>query len=250
MVQGAEARRTAGEAVANAEFVVLSLADDAAVREVVAQLAGGGRPALTAGQLVVDTSTIAPSTAIEMAGVLSALDVDYVDAPVSGGPSAAGSGSLTIMVGGADQVVRRAEPVLRSLGAHVVPAGCTGAGEALKLCCQGAVAVQMNMISQLVDVARLHGIPLAALQAALATSTAGNHMARTRFPVPGIVEGSPASDGWRPDFSGRLMAKDVLLTADFVTEQIRLDGLDSALAALIASVERGDGELDWSKAFA
>jgi 3-hydroxyisobutyrate dehydrogenase len=115
---------------------------------------------------------------------------------------------------------------------------------------QGAVAVQMNMIAQLAKVATDHGVPLRALQAAFSTSTARNHMAQTRFPSPGVVSDSPASNGWRPDFSGRLMAKDVALVQGILGEQRCLDGLNSAAAALAVQIEDGHGDLDWSWAFA
>jgi len=233
-------------AVVGRDVVLLSLADDAAVLEVVGRLVDAR--ALGPGQIVVDTSTISPETARESAAAVGRVGATYLDAPISGGPSGAAGGKLTILVGGPDEAVRRVDPVLRTVGSNVLHVGEVGSGQVLKLCLQAAVAVQMNMIAQLTEVATEHGLSLNVLHSALSTSTARNHMAQTRFPVPGIVADSPASNGWRPDFSGLLMAKDVAL-AQHMLGGHRVDGLDPAAIALAAQIEDGHGDQDWSRAF-
>lgn len=234
-------------AVAGRDVVLLSLADDVAVREVVARLIDAR--ALGAGQVIVDTSTISPETAKEMAAVVGHVGATYLDAPISGGPSGAVSGNLTILVGGPDEAVRQVDAVLRVLGSNVLHVGDVGSGQVLKLCLQAAVAVQMNMIGQLMNVAADHGVSLSVLQSALSTSTARNYMVQTRFPVPGIIADSPASNGWRPDFSGLLMAKDVALVQRMLDGRYSVDGLDHAAAALASQIEAGYGAQDWSRAF-
>ena len=234
-------------AVAGRDVVLLSLADDAAVRDVVGRLVDAR--ALGPGQIVVDTSTISPETAKESAAAVGHVGATYLDAPISGGPSGAASGKLTILVGGPDEAVRRVDPVLRAVGSNVLHVGEVGSGQVLKLCLQAAVAVQMNTIAQLTEVAAEHGLSMRVLQSALSTSTARNHIAQTRFPVPGVVADSPASNGWRPDFSGLLMAKDVALVQRMLDGRHRVDGLDPAAVALAAQIEDGHGDQDWSRAF-
>lgn len=235
-------------AVRGRDVALLSLSDDTAVSAVVAELLEAG--AVHAGQTVVDTSTIAPRTARVCAADLASVGAAYLDAPVSGGPSGARRGELTVVVGGDEGAFARVAPLLASVGSNVVHVGAIGSGQVLKLCLQGAVAVQMNMIAQLLAVATDHGVAPDVLQSALSTSTARNHMAQTRFPVPGVVPDSPASHDWRPDFSGRLMAKDVALVQHLLDGRHRLDGLESAAAALTAQLGDGLGDRDWSRAFA
>jgi 3-hydroxyisobutyrate dehydrogenase len=161
-VRGIRAVGDAASAVRGAEVVLLSLADDVAVLEVLGGVVE--QRALGESTLIVDTSTIAPSTATAAHALVGTSGAAYIDAPVSGGPAGAAAGRLTIMVGGSVHAVQRASGVLEALGDCVLHAGPAGSGQALKLCCQSAVAIQMNMIAQLAKVAEHHAIPLELLQ--------------------------------------------------------------------------------------
>ncbi|HSK37100.1 MAG TPA: NAD(P)-dependent oxidoreductase, partial [Actinomycetota bacterium] len=94
-------------------------------------LAGG----LASGTLLIDMSTTGPGPARKVAGALEERGVGFVDAPVAGSVGPASEGTLAIMVGGADEAVERARPLLEILGDpertwHVGP---VGAGQAAKL---------------------------------------------------------------------------------------------------------------------
>ena len=110
----AGARRAASVAALASEVdvVVLSLPDAAAVESVTLGpegIATGGRP----GLVVLDTSTIEPGRARQVAAELARRDVAYLDAPVSGGTIAAAAGSLSVMAGGDAAALARARPVAR-----------------------------------------------------------------------------------------------------------------------------------------
>src|SRR5690606_25237175 len=85
-----------------------------------------------APQLLIDMSTIAPATAREISTRLARQGVRFIDAPVSGGVRGAESGSLTIMVGGAEADVEQAMPVLSALGSSITRVGDVGAGQVAK----------------------------------------------------------------------------------------------------------------------
>jgi 3-hydroxyisobutyrate dehydrogenase len=84
------------------------------------------------GTSIVDMGSSRPHETQKNAGVVARRRIEYVDAPVSGGVSAAIQGTLTIMVGGQEAVLARFGTLLGSLGTNVVHAGPSGAGHAVK----------------------------------------------------------------------------------------------------------------------
>lgn len=83
------------------------------------------------GQIIVDLSSVNPDTSMEMEKLASEEGVDYLDAPVLGGPK--GVGKWILPVGGAAAALERCRPVLESLATKVVRVGNSGSGSALKL---------------------------------------------------------------------------------------------------------------------
>ena len=84
--------------------------------------------------LCIDFSTIDQPTATRIAGRLAQAGIDYLDAPVSGGPVAAVAGTLSVMVGGDTAAFERARSVFEAIGKSIVHMGPSGAGVATKLC--------------------------------------------------------------------------------------------------------------------
>jgi 3-hydroxyisobutyrate dehydrogenase len=156
------------------DVLVLIVPDDAAVREVLAGHLAGGRP----GRTVLVHSTVLPETAQELAEAAAAVDVGLLDAPVSGGADRAASGDLTVMVGGAAEVVEHARPLLDTVGAQVLHAGPAGAGAATKLANQLAMFASLAGLHEALDLAGAHGVSAESLLAALATSTGDSWVAR------------------------------------------------------------------------
>jgi 3-hydroxyisobutyrate dehydrogenase len=119
------------EAAASAEIVVICVSDTPDVEAVLFGpdgVAGGAR----AGTLIIDCSTIAPSGSWDFAGRLKEHGLAMVDAPVSGGSEGAKNATLTIFVGGDEEDVERARPVLAALGRTITHVGPIGAGQAVK----------------------------------------------------------------------------------------------------------------------
>lgn len=135
---GAAPSATAAAAVAGAELVISSLADDAALRSV--YLGDDGVAAgLSAGTVVADTSTVDPETAFEVGRAIDAAGGFFLDCPVSGSVSTVDAGALTVMVGGDPAhlpVVRQGfDPIAKT----VLHVGARGAGAASKLAVNGLV---------------------------------------------------------------------------------------------------------------
>jgi len=152
----AEVARSPAEAGSKAEVAITMLTDGAALEEVVLGrngLAGG----LGSGGLLIDMSTTGPAPARKVAKALEEQGIDLVDAPVAGSVGPATEGTLALMVGGSDEAVSRARPLLETLGDpertwHVGP---VGAGQAAKL--------MLNLVLGGVTVAVAEGFTLGRL---------------------------------------------------------------------------------------
>jgi 3-hydroxyisobutyrate dehydrogenase len=119
------------QAAAAADIVVICVSDTPDVEAVLFGqdgVVGGAR----AGSLIVDCSTIAPSGSWGFAARLKEHGLTMVDAPVSGGSEGAKNATLTIFVGGDEDDVERARPVLEALGQTITHVGPIGAGQAVK----------------------------------------------------------------------------------------------------------------------
>ena len=130
----AEVADSPAEAGAKAEVAITMLTDGGALEEVVLGRAGLAE-GLGPGTLLIDMSTTGPGPARKVAGALEEREAGFVDAPVAGSVGPAADGTLAIMVGGSDEAVARARPLLEILGDpertwHVGP---VGAGQAAKL---------------------------------------------------------------------------------------------------------------------
>lgn len=153
---------------ADAEVVMLCLADTAAVREVVFG-AGGLVESARPGQLLVDFSSLEPAATREMAEeLLQRTGMHWLDAPVSGGTDGAEAGSLAIMAGGRADDVQRVRPILAHLGQRLTHMGEVGAGQVSKVCNQMLVACNALVIAEVVALAERSGVDASLLASALA----------------------------------------------------------------------------------
>jgi 3-hydroxyisobutyrate dehydrogenase len=142
-------------AMEGAEIVVTMLPEGRHVAQVHQDII---RPGAAPGTLLIDCSTIDVDTARDLAAKAEAQGLAMLDAPVSGGPTGAEAGTLSFMVGGADEAFSKASPVLDAMGAKITHFGAAGSGQAAKAC--------HNMICGITAMAVVEGFALAdALQA-------------------------------------------------------------------------------------
>lgn len=147
VAEGATAGTTPSQVAVATDVLITMLPDSPQVREVYLG-PDGAFEALRPGWLAIDMSSIAPSTARDLAVRATAGGAEMLDAPVSGGDKGAIAGTLSIMVGGTDAAFDRALPILSALGKTIVHVGPAGAGQVVKVCNQVVVAVVIEAVAE------------------------------------------------------------------------------------------------------
>lgn len=163
---GARAAASLAELAGSADSVLTCL-DTVEACEDVALAPDGLVTQARPGALLIELSTISPALAMRVERAASDRGLDYVDAPVSGGPEGARNGTLAIMVGGSDAAFARAEPILRTFGRTVVHMGRAGRGMQTKLVNQLLTFVHGAVAAEAIAVAEHAGLDLRKLAAVL-----------------------------------------------------------------------------------
>src|SRR3954466_1867435 len=182
------------------EVVITMVVDGAQVEAMVDQaLPGAGE-----NTLFIDMSTIAPGTARALDERLREAGHGFVDAPVTGSSPKAKTGTLTIMVGGAERDIERARPLFEIMGEKIVVCGEAGQGQAVKVISQAITAVNCATLAQGLVVARQVGVNVDAL---LETMDGGSSDSTMR-----ALKGKPMLEhDFTPLFKLAHMLKDVQL---------------------------------------
>jgi 2-hydroxy-3-oxopropionate reductase len=163
------------------------------------------------GRLVIDMSTIAPGAVRRMHCDLGRVGVAFIDAPVSGGPLGAKTGTLSIMAGGDCAAFEKARPYLAAMGSTITHVGESGAGQTVKLCNQLICGINTQAICEALALGRAAGLDLAQLRSVLMGGSAASWMLDKLGEQ--MIEGDP-SPGFRID----LMLKDLRLVAQQAQE--------------------------------
>ncbi len=177
--EGATEAGRPADVAADSDIIVICVSDTPDVEQV---LFGddGLASSLAEGALVVDCSTIAPAATREFAERLASSGVSLVDAPVSGGSEGAEKGTLTIMVGGSDQDVARAMPVLEAMGSSITHMGPSGAGQATKAVNQVILSGVYLGVAEGMVLAMKSGLDAEKVAGALAGGAAGSWVLNNR----------------------------------------------------------------------
>jgi len=131
-ISGARQASSAAAAARGVDIVCLSLPGSEVVRDVVLGKEGL-KAAMSRGSVIIDHSTTSPTVSQEIAASLEESGISFLDAPVSGGEKAAIDGTLSVMVGGKEEVFSRCLDVLKTVGTTVVRTGDSGMGGVAKL---------------------------------------------------------------------------------------------------------------------
>jgi len=195
--------------IAAVDAVVLSLPNASIVAEVVAG-PGGIVSHPKAGVLVIETSTSHPDTTRQLAAQLATVGMSLIDAPVSGGPKGAITGTMTMVIGGAEADVARAEPVLLAMSAKRVHVGAVGSGHVAKIANNLLCAAHLAIAGEVTRMAEQAGVPTARLLEGINAGSGRSFV--TEFNFPTWVSSGKFDSG----FTMKLMRKDVRLSQELI----------------------------------
>lgn len=184
--------------------------------------------ALRPGTLVIDMSSSRPESTQRTAEALRPLGLALVDAPVSGGPSKAATGELSIMAGGSEEEYARALPILESLGTSVAHTGVVGSAHALKALNNILSLIGMVGALEVLAVGKKFGLEPQLMLDVINKSTGRNQATEVKIGQQVLTR------NWGVGFSLALTVKDV----DTALELGAMEGISTPVADAAANVAR------------
>ena len=232
---GARVCGTAGEAVADADVVVLMLFDTAAVLEVLAE----ALPAAEHGPVWVQTSTIGLEGTAQAADLASRFGAPFVDAPVLGTKQPAEQGSLVFLAAGAEELRDRVAPAFDAMGSKTIwVSEEPGRGSALKLVCNAFVGTLTAAVGQSVGLATQLGLDPQLFLDALDGGASDS-------PYVHVKGAMMLADEYPPSFALDGVRKDLgLIREAEVASGTRTTLTEAVLASYDAAAEQGHGSED------
>jgi 3-hydroxyisobutyrate dehydrogenase len=247
---GGQAAPSAGDAARGAEVVITMLPAGEHVRQVWLHQGGLIDVVKDAGPLLIDCSTIDVESARVVTQAAEEAGLAMLDAPVSGGTVGAQNATLTFMVGGSDTAFARGKAILEGMGKNIFHAGGPGAGQAVKICNNMMLAINMIGVAEGFILGQKLGLDWDKLHAICATATSNSWALSSYCPAPGPVPAAPSNRDYAPGFMAALMLKDVNLSQ----AAAEATGSPTPLAAMArnfyqAVCDQGDGAKDFSVVF-
>lgn len=235
---------TAAAAATGADVVITMLPNGAILRAV----AGAVIPAMTAGAVLCDCSTVDVDSARAVAEQAAAAGLAALDAPVSGGVGGATAGTLTFMVGGPEAAFGTVKPLFDVMGQKAVHCGPAGAGQSAKICNNMILGVTMIATCEAFALADKLGLDRQKMFDVVSTSSGASWSINAYCPAPGVGPKSPADNGYKPGFAAELMLKDLRLSQQAATAadaDTPMGALAQQLYATFVEQEGGRG-MDFS----
>ena len=222
------------------EFIVTIVSDDDAVRQIALDRDGIVEGACEKVMLI-EMSTISPQLVRQIGAALRERGMSMIDAPVSGGPSGAKSGKLSIMAGGSAADFDRAGPILAVLGEHIFHVGSLAAGQTVKLANQLIGGAIMVLTGEAMALAKAGGVDLTKLIEAVETSSGNSTVFRSR------ARNFVLADQYPPAFATSLMRKDMSLAVNLGRElNVPLKVAESALHRYDEALQQGFAAEDFA----
>ena len=239
--EGLHILSTASEAAKGADVVITMLPNGAILRSVAETVL----PAMSAGAVFLDCSTVDVDSARAVAAMAAEAKVIPLDAPVSGGIGGASAGTLTFMVGGSEAGFEKAKPLFDIMGQKAVHCGPSGNGQAAKICNNMILGATMIVTCEAFALADKLGLDRQSMFDVVSTSSGYSWTMNAYCPAPGIGPTSPSDNGYKPGFAAELMLKDLRLSqqaAEMVDADTPMGQMAQNLYAQFVEVEDGQGK--------
>jgi len=247
---GGKAATSAADAAKGAAVVITMLPAGEHVRDVWLHQGGLIDAVKDTKPLLIDCSTIDVDSARAVTAAAEEAGLAMLDAPVSGGTIGAQNGTLTFMVGGSEAAFAAGKPILEAMGKNIFHAGGPGAGQAVKICNNMMLAINMVGVSEGLLLAQKLGLDWNKLVEICSTATSNSWALSSYCPAPGPVPAAPSNRDYAPGFMTQLMVKDVRLSQ----AAAEATGSPTPLAAMALTfyekaMEAGDAAKDFSVVF-
>ena len=191
---------------------------------------------LKPGTIVIDMSTISSSSAIEIGKSLQKKQIEFLDAPVSGGVKGALNATLSIMIGGKKDTYKKSVDVLNSLGGNIIYAGKLGMGQVFKMCNQIIVGSHIQAMCEAFALCKSKGGDLKLLKETLLGGSANSWILEN---LGNEVINKNENAGFRID----LQLKDLKLASEAAFESgVPLPGLSLVLALYLEARAHNEGK--------
>jgi len=224
-------------AIAAADLIFLSLPGSEVVRDVTLG-PNGLATHLRAGQVIVDTSTIAYTTTLEIGAALETRGVAFLDAPVSGMEARAVDGTLTVMCGGARDTFERVKPYLARVGNNILYMGPAGSGQLTKLVNQLLFDIHCAALAEILPMAVKLGLDADQVGSVINSGTGRSYA--SEFFIPQILQGRFSSG-----YPMQHAYKDLVSAAQLGAQKcIPMPVLAAATATYQNALLQGHGMLD------
>jgi 3-hydroxyisobutyrate dehydrogenase-like beta-hydroxyacid dehydrogenase len=235
---GAKQAQTAREVGAASDIVVTMLPEPQHVEQVVLG-PDGLAEGLRAGGIVIEMSTIDPSTSRRVGDALRQRGMELVDSPVGKTSEHAATGTLTLMVGGNKEAIDRATPVLNCMGTDTYYCGGPGTGHAMKMTNNLLATTIMIANTEALAIGAKNGLTLELMQEVMRTTMAWNQQLAVAMPKKAFL----GDDS--PGFAIRLACKDVRLACE-AADQMGFDASvgRGAQATMERAMAQGLGDRD------
>lgn len=234
---GAKTAASPAEVAAQVEAVCVNVTDTPDVQQVIFGPRGivEGNPGNTAGMVILDHSTISAAATRDFARRLEQYEIEFLDAPVSGGQVGAIAGSLAVMVGGKSEVFTRCLPILQAMGKTITHIGPVGAGQVCKACNQIGVVASLLGACEAMALAAREGIDVNKMIQVLGGGAADSWQLRVLGPK--IMSGD-----LKPAFMIDLLNKDLAIVQE-AARNLKLSLPVTALAVdlFLAAAANGMG---------
>jgi 3-hydroxyisobutyrate dehydrogenase len=223
-------------AVAAASEIIITMLPDTPDVEAVLFGQNGVYEGLSAGQIIIDMSTIAPAATEKFAERLRLQKCELLDAPVSGGENGAIAGTLTIMAGGDERTFQKCLPLFQALGKNIVRFGANGSGQRAKAVNQVICALNILAMSEGLHLAERLGLNREKILPVVASGAAGSWMLNNL--APRILQ-----HDFKPGFMIKLQQKDLRLAQELIVALGEdFPGTALAYSLFTKAVEQGLGE--------
>ncbi|CAM5190047.1 3-hydroxyisobutyrate dehydrogenase [Oligella ureolytica] len=236
-------------AAAGQEVIVTMLPAAAHVKSVYLGSDGesGIVAASAAGTVMIDSSTIDPASAREVAQVAESKGIVVLDAPVSGGTVGAQNATLTFMVGGTEEGFEKAKPILQAMGKNIVYCGGHGNGQVAKVANNMLLGISMIGVAEAMNLGVKLGMDAKTLAGIINTSSGRCWSSDVNNPWPGVIEAAPAGRDYQGGFFTDLMLKDMGLALEAATQSgCAVEMGELAHNLYKESSEAGNGRIDFS----